>query len=756
MMNKRHFCAAVLTALLLLSACARTPEAKRDRYLAAGNKLLAKKDYGRAILEFNNAVQVTPKDAESYYRLGLAYLGAGQLGPGVACLRRATELNPQHAAAQIRMAEILQSTGDRDLLENAEKRMEGILNGTVDNADAVHALALTELNLGRPQEAIQYLERALQKFPKHLASSVALAQARLSQNDLKGAETVLRDACRRDSSSAEAHIALGRFLNFTRRPADAEHEFDAARGLDPKNGIALMDLAMTQRALGNKKAAEENFKQLAGYSDDRFKPVYALFLQDEGRRAEAVQQFETIWKDNPKNYEFRTMLVSAYLSVGRTQDAERLLNAALKKNPKDLDALLQRSEINLDAGRYAQAELDLNQVIHYRPDSAQAHYILAKTAEKRGAVLTQRQELSEALRLNENLLKVRLELAELLIKEKSPKTAVEILDKTPASQNVLPVIVERNWALLAIPDYAEARKGIDRGLMIERSPALIVQDGFWKLSQKNYAGAQAQMQEALKINKADVRALDGLMRVFTAEKKSDAGMQVLKQAAAEQQKAPEVQKLLGSWLLANGQLDEAKKAFAAEENAAPGSIEPILSQLSIEISQGQLDSARKRVDSLLLSSANDLKVQLYAGEIDARTGKTNDALAHYRKVLEANPTSTVALNNMAYVLANSGQAAAAQAFAQQVKEMVPENSAISDTLGWTFFQRGLYSEAVRHLKDAAQHSSDPVIQYHLAMAYFKHGSVEQAKEVFAKVNRTAPNLPEATMASALLKSPVQP
>ena len=64
--------------------------------------------------------------------------------------------------------------------------MEDLLNGPRLDPDAMHTLALTELKLGRPQEAIQYLERALDKFPKHLASSVTLASTETSSERSQG------------------------------------------------------------------------------------------------------------------------------------------------------------------------------------------------------------------------------------------------------------------------------------------------------------------------------------------------------------------------------------------------------------------------------------------------------------------------------------------------------------------------------------------------------------------------------------------
>ena len=74
-----HLCAAVaLGAGFFAVGCNRSPQAKEAQYLQRGMAQAAKKDYGRAILEFRNAVKVMPKDAEPYYQLGLTYRDLGQ------------------------------------------------------------------------------------------------------------------------------------------------------------------------------------------------------------------------------------------------------------------------------------------------------------------------------------------------------------------------------------------------------------------------------------------------------------------------------------------------------------------------------------------------------------------------------------------------------------------------------------------------------------------------------------------------------
>src|ERR1039458_7735004 len=142
----RHLMAwGVCLLVVLVSSCARSPEARSARYIEAGKKLLQNHDPSRAILELRNAVRTTPNNAEAYYHLSLAYFAAGDLRLGVATLRKALELNPKHGGAQLRMAQLMAMASDQEMVKDAQKRLEQMLQDAPDDVDALHALAFTEL-----------------------------------------------------------------------------------------------------------------------------------------------------------------------------------------------------------------------------------------------------------------------------------------------------------------------------------------------------------------------------------------------------------------------------------------------------------------------------------------------------------------------------------------------------------------------------------------------------------------------------------
>lgn len=745
---------APLVLLIAIAVCGcSSSQAKEAKFLESGKKYLEMKDYARAILQFKNAARVKPTNAETFYQLGLAYLGRGDARAATVYLKKATQLDPQHVGAQLKLAELMALNRSLDVVQEAEKRAQAAVNVSPDNADALAMLALTEMRLGKADDAEQHLLTALQKFPQHLRSSTTLATLKLGRKDLKGAEEVLKEAVEKAPRSPEPSVALGRFYLMTGKPAEAVSQFRQALKIDPNNAPALIDLGATLVRTGQRDEAEQTYKKVSALPKKEYKPLHAEFLLQQGQVDAGIAELEKLVNVDPNDRGVRTRLVKAYSEAKRIQDAERVLSAALKQNPKDVEALMQRSAIHLDARRYAEAQKDLSEVLRYKPDSSEAHYLLAKVHEARGAPLNQRQELTEAVRLNPNLLPARLELARSLIAAKSEKAALDLMNQTPAPQKqMVPAIVQRNWVLLALGDLAELRKGIDQGLALSKTPDLVLQDGVLKLQQRDYTGARSALEEVLKQNPEDLRALDTLVRTYVAQKQSSLALERVRGYVSLRPQSAPLQYFLGALLLSRGNREEARAAFAAATAANPRFAPAGLALAQWDISEGKLDAARQTLSGLLSSNSGNVAARLQLGMLEETTGNAAAAIEHYRKVIDVEPTNVVALNNLAYRLAtDTNRVDEALKFAQQAKELAPDHPGVDDTIGWIFYLKGIYRTAVSHLESAASKGGgSPTIQYHLAMAYLKAGDRQRGQRALETALQIDPNRPEAKMAKEVL------
>jgi len=735
----------------LLAACGGSANARRDRFLARGKDLLKKQEFARAVLEFKNGLQVKSNDPELHYELGVAYSGTGNLNEAIKSYQRALKLNPKYFDAELRLAQLYLLTDDTGRLTEAQDRLKALLSESAGNTEVLNTLAIAELKLGHPDLAVKGLQEALVHSPGVLSTSVLLATALLSQNDVKGAESVLRKACDGDPKSSEARKVLAEFYIDRGQLPQAEEQLKSALQIDPKNLPVLMDMARLQLTEGRPQEAEENFKRLS--SNLEYRSIYGVFLFGQNRRDEAVREFERVFKAYPEDRGARTNLIAAYRLTNRAADVDRLLQTALKKNRKDLDAILQWSEILIERGKLGDAETNLNGALKQNRNAPEVHYLLGKLHQAHGDTLLYRQELSEALSLNPALDTVRLELIRNYIAVNDGHSARDLVDMVPEAMRSLPMLVERNWACWLMGDLAGMRQGIDRGLALQRSPELLIQDGLWKLSTHDNTNARKSVEEALKIDPSDLRALNILKSSYVAEKNSQMALQKVQEYAASQTQSPAVQDFLGTMLAGAGQTVQARAAYAAALQADPHFTQAELALIQLDVADGKVDSAWKRLSDALARNQSNSTIRRWLGDVEVMRGNNPAAIEHFRQVVAADPSDPQALNNLAYLLSEvRNQPDEALKYAEKAVELAPQKSAYCDTLGWILYRKGLYSPAVKYLERADTSKETVVWKYHLAMAYAKSGDLARGKATLQAALKLNANVPEAKIAQQTIEA----
>ncbi|MFA5654419.1 MAG: hypothetical protein WDA72_09940, partial [Desulfomonilia bacterium] len=64
------FLVVLVPCMLLISGCSKSPEEKRDAYLSSARSYMEKEKYAEAAIEFQNALQIAPDDAQTLVILG--------------------------------------------------------------------------------------------------------------------------------------------------------------------------------------------------------------------------------------------------------------------------------------------------------------------------------------------------------------------------------------------------------------------------------------------------------------------------------------------------------------------------------------------------------------------------------------------------------------------------------------------------------------------------------------------------------------
>ena len=105
-----------------------------------------------------------------------------------------------------------------------------------------------------------------------------------------------------------------------------------------------------------------------------------------------------------------------------------------------------------------------------------------------------------------------------------------------------------------------------------------------------------------------------------------------------------------------------------------------------------------------------------------------------RRILDIDPENADALNYIGYTYAEQGiKLNEAMDMIQKAVQLKPNNGYILDSLGWVYYQKGLYNEALEYLERAIHFTpDDPTINEHLGDVHFKRMDYRKSLELYQR------------------------
>jgi Flp pilus assembly protein TadD len=110
------------------------------------------------------------------------------------------------------------------------------------------------------------------------------------------------------------------------------------------------------------------------------------------------------------------------------------------------------------------------------------------------------------------------------------------------------------------------------------------------------------------------------------------------------------------------------------------------------------------------------------GEAYLRLSDWPRARTVYSELVRSDAKDARAHNNLAIVMLQQRELAAALSHAEQARALAPNIPQVNDTLGWVLVQQGQTEKGLRYLREAALRApDDPAIQAHLKQALSRMG-----------------------------------
>ncbi|MGZ8224271.1 MAG: tetratricopeptide repeat protein [Methylobacter sp.] len=195
-----------------------------------------------------------------------------------------------------------------------------------------------------------------------------------------------------------------------------------------------------------------------------------------------------------------------------------------------------------------------------------------------------------------------------------------------------------------------------------------------------------------------------------------------------------------SLLVKNKQFDEAGSRLSLLQNQFPKQ------KLRIILMRAELLSQQKQYEqafNLLTTALTDLPDQkelLYTRALTAeRIGKLDVLEADLKKILAKHPDNAEALNALGYTLLDkTDRYAEAEKYLQHALRLQPDEAVILDSYGWLQFKLGNAEKALEYLQQAYAKQQENEIAAHLAEVLWALGKKAEAKKLFTKAIKNAP------------------
>ncbi|RDH81439.1 MAG: hypothetical protein DIZ80_15250 [endosymbiont of Galathealinum brachiosum] len=450
---------------------------------------------------------------------------------------------------------------------------------------------------------------------------------------------------------------------------------------------------------------------------DRIRVISFLHLELLGPTVEA---FEKMFLNGDGLNKKTITHVTHVLSKEATPSfAKQVVQRLDKKHPKTPFILLLLARFEANLGEYETALTHVNQLIEIDPELADAYLIQAQIHAGMGNQTLAIESIATVVEKKPDDTRLRLQYGRMLVQMKLFDKALshfEILQKSmPDDENVL-----LSLGLLSIEtdNNEQAKKYLQE----------LLDKGYHNQQAHYYLGRIQQNDGEI------MAAIANYERVLSGE----------------------------YWLDA--------RIRAAGLLAKAGDTEAALLKLESLNRQDQTDNTRIQVylakgEVLRLVSRNREAYSLYNTALAispentdllyarALTAEKLDMLdvteSDLKMVIMHEPENASALNALGYTLADrTTRLNEAREYILKAAQLLPDDPAILDSLGWVYFRLGQYEESIKWLSKAFENLQDAEIAAHLGEALWMSGETVKAQNIWKKGTELSGN-------QALLKATMQ-
>ena len=259
----------------------------------------------------------------------------------------------------------------------AARIVNAVIAARPKDADALNLGAATALALGQFEDAVAFMDRAVNVVPTNAVFLANLAEMRRRAGDAEGGLNAARRAVAAGPNVAIAQANLGIALYQAGDLDGAEAAQKAALEIDPKQPRAINNLGSIARERGDRGAAADLYRRALRLapSDDEIASNLGTVLVEDERSDEALRLLLPYLRARPNvPAEIHAVIGRAHLREDNLDDAERAFRTAIGRDPRHVTAHIGLSQVIQQKNHPDKALAIVAAAARIDPDNASAHH----------------------------------------------------------------------------------------------------------------------------------------------------------------------------------------------------------------------------------------------------------------------------------------------------------------------------------------------------------------------------------------------
>ncbi len=687
-----------LVLVAVFSGC--TQKANLEDHLSLANQYFEAGDYKSAEIEYKNVLQIDSEVGEALGHLGLIYHRQGRLGDAYPFLTRTREVAPE-------------------------------------NLDYRRALASLFLGLGDAESAWEEARNLLDDNPTDPAAPLTLQEAALRLSRIDDARASL-ETLRTTNETAAIVVALGLLDANEGKLDDAELLFKHALTLDSNSSDAHASLASVLWARDGAKAAETAFRSAfeTAKNDPHKQLRYAGFKLKSGNSNAAVEVIDKILGHTPNFVPGLLLKAQIAANEQRLADAAELSAKILRLTPYSPEIIVFDAKLKVGQGETDEAIKQLEKLTEVYTELAPAYFHLAQAYSANDQPIKSAASLTKALTIDPDYAEALLMQAALNARQGNPYDAItslnRLLENNPADIPAQSLLAQIYLSENKLSNALEIFQSLSDQMPDNPQPPQLAGDVYFRMSE-NEKG-RAALEESLARNQRYLPALERITDLDISEKRfTDA----LDRIDAQMEEFPDSEFLFflkGKVFLSSDQGQNGEEALKRAIELKPTFRPAFLLLANYYTSSNQPKLAIQRLVALLDISPDDIDAHMRLGELYERQSDFDKARQHYQSSIKINSELGPALNNLAYIQAEHfNEIDEAYDLAMRARDLMPNDPATADTLGWIYHKRGDHELALSLVKESMRKiENHPMILYHLGKIQHAREDSEAAKTALSR------------------------